>query len=106
MPFIDTPFRVLELGYPTEVEGSVGAIYKRDWNPEHVPEGCPPSSRVQINFPKSKVNNSPVKMIWLLLRMPPKVLAQKKMENAVVTFLLLAALNRYTAWTAIGHARR
>jgi predicted dehydrogenase len=61
---IDTPFRVLELGYPTEVECSVGAIYKRDWNAEHVPEGCPPSSRVQVNFPKSKVNDSPVKMIW------------------------------------------
>jgi predicted dehydrogenase len=61
---IDTPFRVLELGYPTEVEASVGAIYKRDWNPEHVPEGCPPSSRVQVNFSKSKVNDSPVKMIW------------------------------------------
>ncbi len=61
---IDTPFRVLELGYPTEVECSVGAIYKRDWNAEHVPEGCPPSSRVQVNFPKSKVNDIPVKMIW------------------------------------------
>ena len=61
---IDIPFRLLELGYPTEVEASVGAIYTRDWTPEHVPEGCPPSSRVQINFPKSKVNDSPIKMIW------------------------------------------
>ena len=61
---IDTPFRVLELGYPTEVECSVGAIYKRDWNAEHVPEGCPPSSRVQINFPASKKNKSEVRMIW------------------------------------------
>ena len=61
---IDTPFRVLELGYPTEVECSVGAIFKRDWNPEYVPEGCPPSSRVQINFPASEKNPSPVKMIW------------------------------------------
>lgn len=61
---IDSPFRVLGLGYPTEVEASVGSIYKRDWNPEHVPEGCPPSSRVQVTFPKSAKNNSKVKMIW------------------------------------------
>jgi len=61
---IDTPFRVLELGYPTEVECSVGAIYEVDWTPEHVPEGCPPSSRVQINFPSSEKNKTAVRMIW------------------------------------------
>jgi len=61
---IDSPFKVLNLGYPTEVEASVGDIYKRDWNPEHVPEGCPPSSRVQIIFPKSDLNNSRVKLNW------------------------------------------
>lgn len=61
---IDTPFRVLELGYPTEVECSVGAIYKRDWNAEYLPEGCPPSSRVQVNFPASEKNKSKVRMIW------------------------------------------
>ena len=61
---MDSPFRILELGYPTEVEASVGDIYKRDWNPENVPEGCPPSSRVQIRFPKSKVNDSAIKMNW------------------------------------------
>ena len=61
---IDSPFRVLGLSYPTEVEASVGAIYKRDWNPEYIPEGCPPSSRVQITFPKSAKNNTKLKMIW------------------------------------------
>ena len=61
---IDTPFKVLGLGYPNEVECSVGSIFKRDWNPEYVPEGCPPSSRVQISFPSSSKNDSTVKMIW------------------------------------------
>jgi len=61
---IDCPFRVLELGYPNEVEASVGAIYQRDWNPEYVPEGCPPSSRVQINFPNKKKNKSAIKLNW------------------------------------------
>ena len=62
---IDPPFRVLQLGYPTEVEGSVGQVFTRDWNPEHIPEGCPPSSKVEIKFPATSVNKSPVKMIWM-----------------------------------------
>lgn len=61
---IDSPFRVLKLGYPTEVEGSVGQVFLRDWTPEHIPEGCPPSSYVQINFPSSSHNKSSVKMTW------------------------------------------
>jgi len=61
---MDVPFRVLELDYPTGVEASVGAIYKRDWNPEFIPEGCPPSSRVAIDFPASRKNKIAMKMIW------------------------------------------
>ena len=62
---IDTPFRVLQLGYPTEVQCSVGQVFTKNWVPEHIPEGCPPSSSVQIKFPASKNNKSEVKMIWL-----------------------------------------
>ncbi|GAB4413270.1 MAG: Gfo/Idh/MocA family oxidoreductase [Bacteroidia bacterium] len=61
---IDPPFRVLELGYPTEVECSVGQVFLQDWVPEYIPEGCPPSSHVQIGFPASAKNPSPIKMIW------------------------------------------
>lgn len=61
---IDPPFRVLGLGYPTEVECSVGQIFLKDWTPEYIPEGCPPSSMVEIKFPKTEKNNSEVKMIW------------------------------------------
>ncbi|MEM6802912.1 MAG: Gfo/Idh/MocA family oxidoreductase [Bacteroidota bacterium] len=61
---VDPPFRVLGLGYPTEVECSVGQIFKRDWVPEHIPEGCPPSSQVQLSFPASEKNKTPLKMIW------------------------------------------
>jgi predicted dehydrogenase len=61
---IDTPFRVLRLGYPTEVECSVGQVFTRDWVPEHIPEGCPPSSSVQLKFASSKVNNSEIKFQW------------------------------------------
>lgn len=61
---IDPPFRVLELGYPTEVECSVGQVFTKDWEPEYIPEGCPPSSNVQIKFPATAKNKSEVKMIW------------------------------------------
>jgi hypothetical protein len=61
---IDPAFRVLGLGYPTEVECSVGQVFIRDWNPEYIPEGCPPSSHVQLKFPASKKNPTEMKMIW------------------------------------------
>lgn len=61
---IDPAFRVLGLGYPTEVECSVGQVFLQDWTPEYNPEGCPPSSNVQLKFPATKRNNSPVTMTW------------------------------------------
>ncbi|MBE0424047.1 MAG: gfo/Idh/MocA family oxidoreductase, partial [Lutibacter sp.] len=61
---IDPPFRVLGLGYPTEVESSVGAVYSRDWVPDYFPESCPPSSRTQLKFPASEKNPCEVKMTW------------------------------------------
>jgi predicted dehydrogenase len=61
---MDPPFRVLKLGYPTEVECSVGQVFTRDWTPEHIPEGCPPTSQTQIKFPASDHNPTPVTMTW------------------------------------------
>ncbi len=61
---IDPPFRVLKLGYPSEVECSVGQVFTKDWSPEYIPEGCPPSSRVEIKFPASDTHPSPIKMTW------------------------------------------
>lgn len=61
---IDPPFRVLGLGYPTEVECSVGQIFIQDWTPEYIPEGCPPSSSIQLKFPATDRNDSAVTMYW------------------------------------------
>ncbi len=61
---MDPPYRVLGLGYPTEVECSVGSVFLKDWVPEHIPLGCPPSSRVQLKFPASKKNKSAVTLTW------------------------------------------
>jgi len=61
---IDPAFRVLGLGYPTEVECSVGQVFIKDWTPEYIPEGCPPSSNVQLKFPATARNKSEVTMYW------------------------------------------
>ncbi|RYZ33323.1 MAG: Gfo/Idh/MocA family oxidoreductase, partial [Sphingobacteriales bacterium] len=61
---IDPAYRTLGLGYPTEVECSVGQVFIKDWSPEYIPEGCPPSSFVQLKFPASKKNKSSVKLTW------------------------------------------
>ena len=61
---IDPPFRVLQLGYPTEVECSVGQVFTKDWIPEHIPEGCPPSSTSRIKFSATKVNTAPITLNW------------------------------------------
>lgn len=61
---IDVPFRALGLHYPTAVECSVGSVYTQMWIPEHLPEGCPPSSSVTINFDPTEKNNTPLVMTW------------------------------------------
>ncbi|MEL6390978.1 MAG: Gfo/Idh/MocA family oxidoreductase [Bacteroidota bacterium] len=61
---IDPAFKTLGLGYPTEVECSVGQVFTRDWVPEYIPEGCPPSSNVQLKFEATAKNNSPVTLNW------------------------------------------
>lgn len=61
---MDPPYRVLGLGYPTEVESSVGAVYTKNWTPDYYPESCPPSSRTQLKFKASKKNPSDVKLTW------------------------------------------
>lgn len=61
---MDPPYRVLGLGYPTEVESSVGAVFSKDWVPDYLPESCPPSSRTQLKFPASAKNPIEVKLNW------------------------------------------
>lgn len=61
---LDPPVRVLGLGSPTEVECSVGSVFVKDWNPEYIPEGCPPSSIVNLKFDASSKNKSAVNLTW------------------------------------------
>ena len=62
---MDSPFRILGLGYPTEVEASVGQVFIKDWTPEYIPEGCPPSSMVEIKFPATSKHTTPMQMVWM-----------------------------------------
>lgn len=61
---MDPPYRVLGLGYPTEVESSVGAVFSKDWVSDYLPESCPPSSRTQLKFAASEKNPIEVKLNW------------------------------------------
>ncbi len=61
---IDIPFRALGLKYPTAVECSVGSVYRQMWTPEHLPQGCPPSSFVSLNFDATEINSTPLTLEW------------------------------------------
>lgn len=61
---MDPPYRVLGLGYPTEVESSVGSIFTQDWAPDYYPESCPPSSRTQLKFEATDKNPLRLKLNW------------------------------------------
>ena len=49
--------------YPTAVECSV-EVFTGKCRREHLPEGCPPSSFVTINFDATEINNSPIRLEW------------------------------------------
>lgn len=61
---MDVPFRVLGIGSPSEVEASIGSVFLKDWTPEYIPEGCPPSSHVQMKFPATAKNKQEITMTW------------------------------------------
>ena len=61
---IDIPFRTLGLKYPTAAECSVGSVFSKMWSPDYLPEGCPPSSLITINFDATEKSKSPIQMTW------------------------------------------
>ncbi len=61
---IEPPFRVLGLGYPTEVEASVGSVYVDEFKRGYFPESCPPSSHIIMTFP-GKAGKPNVKFHWM-----------------------------------------
>lgn len=57
-------FQVLELGYPTEAECSVGSVYVGEFRQGYFPDSCPPSSHVTLKF-KGAPGKPDVKLHWM-----------------------------------------
>ncbi|QLE00908.1 Gfo/Idh/MocA family oxidoreductase [Galbibacter sp. BG1] len=51
---METPFRVLELGYPTEAEASCTTVWEGDFVEADNSEACPPSSVIRLRFETKK----------------------------------------------------
>ena len=60
---LDTPFYILELGYPTAAEASVGQVFSQNWTPDYHPGSCPPSSKIHVDFP-ARADKPAVELIW------------------------------------------
>ena len=60
---IEPAFSVLELGYPTAVQASVGSVYVDEFKRGYFPDSCPPSSHVIFDF-KLKSGKT-MKMHWM-----------------------------------------
>jgi predicted dehydrogenase len=62
---VEPPYRVLELGYPTAVECSVGSVYVDEFKRGYFPDSCPPSSHVIMTFPKTRKTKGEVTLHWM-----------------------------------------
>ena len=61
---VEPAFKVLELGYPIDVQASVGSVYVGEFRRGYFPESCPPSSHITLTFPE-RSSKSAVKVHWL-----------------------------------------
>jgi len=57
-------FQVLELGYPTEAECSVGSVYVGEFTRGYFPDSCPPSSHTTLKF-KGAPGKPDIKLHWM-----------------------------------------
>ena len=62
---MEAPFRVLNLGYATAVQASVGSVYVDEFKRGYFPESCPPSSHVTLKFPKTNKTKHEVTVHWM-----------------------------------------
>ncbi len=57
-------FQVLELGYPTEAECSVGSVYVGEFKRGYFPDSCLPSSHITLKF-KGAAGKPDIKLHWM-----------------------------------------
>ena len=60
---IDPAFKTVGLGYPSEVECSVAAVYEKMWSASNYPDSCPLASTVILKFP-NKNGKQPIELHW------------------------------------------
>jgi predicted dehydrogenase len=61
---IGPAFQVLELGYPTEAQCSVGSVYTGEFSKGYFPDSCPPSSHIILKF-KGAPGKPDIKLHWM-----------------------------------------
>lgn len=62
---VQPAFAVLNLGYITSVQTSVGSVYTGPFQRGYFPESCPPSSHVIMKFPKTDKTKGEVTVHWM-----------------------------------------
>ena len=62
---MEAPFRVLNLGYASAVQASVGSVYVGEFKRGHFPESCPSSSHVTRTFPRTNKTKQEVTVHWM-----------------------------------------
>lgn len=62
---IEAPYSVLNLGYPKDVQCSVGSVYVDEFKRGYFPESCPPSSHVIMTFPGNEKTDGDLTMHWM-----------------------------------------
>lgn len=79
---IDPAFKTVGLGYPSEVECSVAAIYEQMWTASYYPDSCPAASSIKLKFP-GKDGKPDVKLYWMDGGIRPERPEELKPEEAM-----------------------
>ncbi len=62
---VEAPHTILGLGYPKDVQCSVGSVYVDEFKRGYFPESCPPSSHVTMTFPGNETTDGDVTLHWM-----------------------------------------
>ena len=99
---VDTPFYILNLGYPVSAEASVVQVFSQNWNPDYTPETCPPAAKIHVKFP-TRGEKPPVELIWtdggILPGRPEELGVDEQMGNGSSGFIMVGDKGKLMADT-------
>ncbi len=105
---IDTPFYILDLGYPVSAEASVVQLYHQDWVADYNPGTAPPASKIHVKFP-ARGSKPPVELIWtdggILPVRPEELGVDEQMGNGDGGIVMVGTKGKLTADTYGGNPR-